>query len=66
MAAAALLAVLYLAVAVAVSLVARAAVDPYGHFTPRRDWWQAVLIGVFWLPLLAWLIGVVVYYDLKG
>lgn len=60
-----ILAVAYLGSAIAVTVVGRAAIDPYEHFTPMQNWSQAALIGAFWplwLVLLgAWLLYVFIF-----
>ena len=56
-------AVLYVVLSALIGLMARAIVDPYGHFSNRSDWTQAVLIGVFWPVMLIYAVGVWAYYT---
>lgn len=54
----------YLAGVVLVTALARILDDPYDHFPPRKDWWQAVVTGVLWPVMLAYVVGVVAYYTI--
>ena len=59
------LGIVYVVIAVVVTLLVRAADDPYSHFTPTQDWGQAALIGALWAPFLLWAIATVTYYFVR-
>ena len=55
----------YCLVAVVVTGIVRILDDPYGHSSSWSDWAQAIVTGIFWLPVLLYVVGVIGYQRFK-
>jgi len=51
----------YLASALPFIGLARILDDPYGHFTPRQDWTQAILLGLFYPFVLGYIVFLLLF-----